>query len=223
MAVRNRNGWLYTDFYCILPNGSKTRCVESTGLKDTQGNRKLVEAKNKSITYELKHGRFDYLHFFPDGTKAKHFKKGSDLTLKEWWEQYLSEKTVRPSTFENLIDRRTIRISPALGHMCLGDISEPELLVFRKGLQDSGLKNNAINKIMDQVCGCLRKAAKRKLIAENPCAGIKRLAEERRDIYPFSVDELRHFLTFLEGMIRSGVTLSIFGFIPACALERSAP
>ena len=86
--MRNRNGWLYLDFYCYGPDGRKIRCVESTGLKDTKFNRKRIEDKDKAIRYELKHGRFDYLHFFPNGTKAHIFTpQQSNITLDEWWER----------------------------------------------------------------------------------------------------------------------------------------
>ena len=64
MAVRSRGKTIYIDFYCYLPDGRKIRCVESTALKDTERNRKIVESKDKAIQYELKHGRFNYLHFF---------------------------------------------------------------------------------------------------------------------------------------------------------------
>ena len=74
MAVRLRGKVIYIDFYCYLPDGRRVRCVESTGLKDNDRNWKIAESKNKAIQFELKHGSFDYLHFFPNGSKSKYFK-----------------------------------------------------------------------------------------------------------------------------------------------------
>ena len=47
-----------------------------------------LEAKHKSVTYELQYGHFDYLHFVPNGTKAKHFKRDAALTPDKWQEKY---------------------------------------------------------------------------------------------------------------------------------------
>ena len=81
MAVRIRNNTLFLDYYCYLPDGRKMRCRESTGLCDNKKNRKIVEAKDKAIRYELKHGKFDYLHFFPHGSKVKYFREPSSDIL----------------------------------------------------------------------------------------------------------------------------------------------
>lgn len=200
MAVVNREGWLYLDFYCYAPNGQKTRCREATGLRDNKKNLQVIEAKDKAIKYELKHGKFDYLHFFPNGAKARVFKMPTgDILFSEWWDSWLAEKTLRENTERGWKSSYRIHIRPHFGHLLLSQIDEHEVLVFRKILEQKGLKANSINdKIIKPLCMCLLRAQKRGLIAYYPCEDIRRLTEQPPDIDPFSFDELRKFLSFLE-------------------------
>src|SRR4030042_655884 len=95
MSVKLRGQNLYIYFRCYLPSGRKALCAESTGLKDNEKNRKIAQDKDKAIAYHLKTGRFDYLAFFPEGSKSKYFKKPqSDYVFSEWWDKWLEEKTI---------------------------------------------------------------------------------------------------------------------------------
>ena len=146
MAVRSRNNWLFIDFYCYLPDGRKSRCREKTGLRDNKKNRKVAEDKDKAIKYELQHGRFDYLHFFPTGSKAKYFRTpASDILFSEWWDQWLSEKSLRYNTERGWKSSYRVHIEPYFGHFTLSQITEHEMLVFRKTLEQKGLKEVSIN------------------------------------------------------------------------------
>jgi integrase len=196
MAVRIRNNTLFIDFYCYLPDGRKIRCRESTGLIDNKKNRKIIQAKDKAISYELKHGNFDYLHFFPNGSKAKYFKKAlTPYTLSEWWDKWLSEKSLRINTERGYDSTYRVHLGPAFGYYQLTDINEHELLVFRKTLEAKRLKASTINdRIMKPLCMCLLHAYKRGVISTYPCESIRRLAEEITDIDPFSFEELKIFL-----------------------------
>ena len=197
--MRNRNGWLYLDFYCYGPDGRKIRAVESTGLKETKHNRKRMEDKDKAIRYELKHGRFDYLHFFPNGAKANRFKpQQSDITLNEWWDRFNAERSVRPQTFYTQDKYYDFHIRKSFGYFRLVDIDESAILVFRKELQGKSLKNSTINTLTSYIKACLRKAEIRGLIHQHPFSNIKPLEEEKRDIEPFSFDELNYLLDFLK-------------------------
>ena len=196
MAVRTRGQYLVIDFRCYLPNGRKARCIESTGLKDSARNRKVAEAKDKAIAYELKHGRFNYLHFFPDGSKAKHFKATlDDMLFSEWWEEWFAEKSVRPGTARLYQVTYEQYMGPHFGNHYLSQITEHEILVFRKYLEDGrNLKISTINQVIKTLCMCLSKAHKRGLVDEYACEDIKRLTENEADIQPFTFDELDHLL-----------------------------
>lgn len=201
MAVRVKNNRLFLDFYCYLPDGRKIRCREYTKLEDTKKNRKILESKDKAIQYELAHGRFDYLHFFPHGSRAKLFRKPSCHKLfSEWWEEWMEEKSVRYNTEKGWKSSYRVHLGPHFGHFQLKDITDHEILVFRKLCEEKGLKKSTINsKLIKPLCMALLRAHKRGLIDSYPCDGIRRLVEQRPDIDPFSFDELITFLNFLKG------------------------
>lgn len=200
MAVRIRNNILFLDFYCYLPDGRKTRCRESTGLSNTKKNCKIVESKDKAIRYELKHGKFNYLHFFPHGSKAHYFRQpSSDILFSDWWDQWLSEKSLRYNTSASWNSSYRCHIGPHFGHLKLSDIDEHEILVFRKRIEGKGLKASSINaKIMKPLCMALLRAQRRGLIPTYPCQDIKTLTEDIPEVDPFSFDELKVFLDTLK-------------------------
>lgn len=199
MAIRARRGRLYLDFYTYLPDGRKVRCMESTGLTDTQKNRRVVEAKDRAVRYHLKNGSFRYLEFFPHGSKAKYFRRGSQgsQTLSEFWDDWLNEKVIRNNTLRSY-HNAWLRVGPVLGHMALQEIGEHEILVFRAGLEGAGLKTSTVNVYIMVLCMALRSAKKRGLIKKYPCEEIRRLKEVKAEMNPFSFEELKGWLEFLE-------------------------
>ncbi|MBW1825104.1 MAG: DUF3596 domain-containing protein [Deltaproteobacteria bacterium] len=202
MAVRieKKTNILFIDFYCYTPDGRKTRCRESTGFKDNEKNRKIPQDKNKAIQYELKHGKFDYLHFFPHGSKAHLFKPlSSDMQFSEWWDKWISEKSLRYNTAKGWTSSFKTHIGPHFGHYFLSQIVEHEILVFRKMLETKGLKANTINdKVMKPLRMALLQAYRRGHIPTYPCSNIKKLSEHIPDIDPFTFDELKQFLQVLK-------------------------
>ena len=200
MSVVEQKGWLYLDFHFYLPDGRRVRTREATGQRDTKKNRKGAEAKNRAIRYHLRNGTFDYLTFFPHGAKARYFQDArSTLTFSEWWDQWISEKSLRPTTERGWNSSFRVHLEPHFGHYLLSDIDEHEILVFRKSLEAKGLKPSTINdKIIKPLCMVLYRAHARGLIDRYPCTEIKRLSEPPIDIDPFSFDELRQFLDVLK-------------------------
>lgn len=201
MSVRtNRHGRLIIDFSFSGPDGKKViRCRESTGLKDTEKNRKIAVAKDRAIQYELKHGKFDYLHFFPDGAKASLFKRAGEVPiLSDWWDTWMGEKSLRWNTEKGWNSSFRVHILPHFGHTLINQITDHEILVFRKRLEKKGLKASTINdKIIKPLCMCLLRAYDTGIISGYACKNIRRLTEERVDIQPFTFDELTHFLQTL--------------------------
>ena len=196
MAVTKYNKILYLDFYCHLPDGRKVRCRESTGFKDNKRNRHVTEAKDRVIKYELRHGTFDYLRHFPNGSKAKYFNRPfSKMFFSEWWDHWLSEKILRQGTEKGYDSVFRVHLGPAFGHYPISAINDHEIFVFRKLLQEKGLQNSTINdRVMKPLCMALYRAYKRGLISKYPCDEISRLTEQAPDIDPFSFDELIIFL-----------------------------
>jgi integrase len=199
MAVRIIGKRLYLEFRCYLPDGRRVKCTESSGLEPTKKNLAIVKAKEKAISYELRHGRFDYLHFFPHGSKAKHFRGtlGNRMSFGEFWGGWVAEKSIRRSTRANFDSSYRHQIAPYFAHMMLGEITEHHILMFRRHLEETGLRVATINARVRQVCMALLHAHRRRLIPAYPCQEVKRLVEPQVDIEPFTFDELNHLLEVL--------------------------
>jgi integrase len=196
MGVRNRGQRIVIDFRCYLPSGERVRCVESEG-PDTEKNRKRVKSKWKAIEYHLKENTFNYLSFFPHGSKVKHFQKPkSIIPFSEWYETWLSEISTRRSTESNYRSQYNKHFKNHFGHRYISDIESSDIKVFRKLLEKT-LQPNTINTYLKPLCKCFAEAKKRDLISEYPCEGLGSLAEGRVQVDPFNFEELRHFLDYL--------------------------
>lgn len=208
MAVGKRADKLVIDFRCYLPSGKRVRCVEYEG-KGTAKNRKRVESKWKALQYALDNGSFNYLEFFPHGSKAKYFKDSSDMLFSDWWEQWLSALSIRESTQYNYEKQYEIHFSKHFGHRPISDIKRHDILVFRKILEQT-LKPNTINTYMKPLKSCLLEAYRQNLIAEYPCERIGALSEHQPAIDPFSFDELKHWLEYLHKKDKAFYRLILF-------------
>jgi hypothetical protein len=111
------------------------------------------------------------------------------MLFSEWWESWLGEKSLRPTTERNWKSVYRVHIGPHFGHYRLSEINEHEILVFRKMLEEKGLKASTINdKIIKTLCMALYRANKRGHLGCYPCEEIKRLSENIPDIDPFSFE-----------------------------------
>jgi len=195
MAIRIRNGWISLEFSCWLPDGRKVRCSESLRLKDTKRNMELARQKDKAIKYHLGAGTFNYLQFFPHGVKAKHFRSSaSTTTMREWWENWVILKSVKPTTLLHYKGHYRNHIAPHFGHYQLEDITTDQIEIFRQMLKGKGFTASTINQITKTLCSLLRKASQRGIVSTYACDEIESLTERRPDVDPFSFDELRHLL-----------------------------
>lgn len=200
MPVTSKRGWLYINFTCDLPGGRRSRRREATRLNDTPKNRKLAQAKDKAIQYELRTHQFDYLRHFPHGAMAQAFRehRGRDPLFSEWWNEWILEKALRPNTARNWESVYRVHLGPAFGARALSEITDHEVLVYRKRLLDRGLSPSTINdKIIKVLCMALYRAHERGILTTYPCRGLGRLAENPPEIEPFTFDEIVHFLNVL--------------------------
>lgn len=198
MAIRKRGKTLFIDFRCYTQESVRLRCRESEG-PDTVKNRKRVQQKWKAIEYHLKQNTFDYLKFFPYGAKAEHFaNKKEDMTFSEFWEKWTSGRAVRKGTEYNADLLYENHLKPYFGEWHISDVTEQEVLIWRKNITNKGMKESTVNTYMRILCGCLKSATKQNLIDAFPCEDIKRLKELQPDIEPLSFEELNHLLDYLE-------------------------
>src|SRR5262249_17009963 len=70
---------------------------EGTSLKNTPENRALLQVRADLISQEMREGRFDYLYHFPDGNKARLFRKEAERpittkTVKSYYKGWIKRQ-----------------------------------------------------------------------------------------------------------------------------------
>src|SRR5438309_1511794 len=80
-TVRTQNGYLQYRVRSKLIPGYYSK--ESTGIPDARAHREQrreMEHRARLMSLEMKAGRFSYLEWFPNGSKADHFRTQADGT-----------------------------------------------------------------------------------------------------------------------------------------------
>jgi len=179
------------------------RCREQTLLVDTPANRKKLELVLKKIEREIQLGSFDYSRYFPHSKRAVQFRvePGSSNTgtpkFSEFAEVWYLESSVRLKRsvlkgYRYTLDKELL---PYFGHFEVGAIRKQDILAFRTEFATFVRKNgkvrapSTVNNVMKPLRGILTEAAER-FDFDNPVKNIKKLIEPRKDIKPFSFDEV---------------------------------
>jgi integrase len=85
-------------------------------------------------------------------------------------------------------------LRPAFGQVRVSDLSEARVRQFIAGLQDAGLSPRRLNYVVLVLKMIVRVAVRRRLLRDDPLAGIRPLREPRTEVDPFSPEEVDAFL-----------------------------
>ena len=205
--VKERNGRLA---YRLFWNGY--RSWEGTGVRSTDKRRARMEAKAAVMSQEMAEGRFDYLHWFPNGAKAHIFKatatpKTAPKTLREYVERTWLPRKVAPNVRRSLAQtyRKHWRkhICPAFGGCPLTAITTAALEDFKVKLtaaepQGKGLKVKTARDVIDATFRAIVRDARRvdHVVTADPFADLTwpRKVVPKPD--PFTADERDSLLDF---------------------------
>lgn len=189
MIKANSCGYLCIDFRY---RGKRKRL--STGLKDTQPNRRLVALKAKAIEHDIKVNRKLDIHKYFPKVRDKREAAGNQ-TLAQFFEFYVAEKTIRQTSMANMMSCWENHIEPYFGNFPLVNITKHEVLVFRNWLlEEKKLANSSVNLFMTQLAMILARAHQEGLIPTYPSQKVGQLDVEKNKISPFSFDELKALL-----------------------------
>lgn len=203
-SVNQRGGKLFFDF-----RYGGSRCREYTALSDTPANRRRMEAVLKKIEEDIALNRFDYRRYFPNSPMAARFSSANapaavpestdpvtDATplFKAFAEDWYRDKSVEwrrsyQEAVRFILDKHLL---PALGDLHLAQIDRARVLALRTHLATDGARQRnpaTTNKIMGILSMVMAEATLR-LSTTNPCASVKRLKLKRKDIQPFTMDEV---------------------------------
>lgn len=179
------------------------RCREQTLLEDTLGNRKRLEKLLRKIEREITLGSFQYAKYFPHSARAKVFgaqpsssQTGTPL-FRDFSKLWFDENEVRWKYSVRRGYTLTLNnfLIPHFGHFEVGAITKSDVLQYRaKLLKERGRGGcirspSHINNLFKPLRGILIEASER-FDFPNPIVGVKKLREPKKDIKPFSLDEV---------------------------------
>ena len=179
------------------------RCREQTLLEDTPSNRSRLQKVLDKIEREIATGVFSYAKYFPHSKRAAEFRPlpssshtGTPL-FRDFAEIWMSENVVRWKKSVIKGYRYTLEnpLFPRFGHYEVGAITKADILAFRAELSTTlgkgGIKRSPsrINNIMKPLRGILGEASER-YDFPNPFRSIKKIPEGKKEIHPFTLDEV---------------------------------
>ncbi|GAB3681718.1 Arm DNA-binding domain-containing protein [Salinisphaera aquimarina] len=204
------------------------RCREYTALDDTKSNRKRMKSVAEKMDAEITLGTFAYRHYFPDSRGAARFdqhtfdseenQSATTPLFRDFADTWWLENEIRWRRNTQLGNRAVLNrhLLPAFGDCPIAEITKADVLAFRaevaKCAGRSGnvtLSPKTINNLMGVFNMIMTEAADR-FEFPNPVRNIKRLRLRRKDIQPFSLDEVRLILDTVRSDYKQYFTLRFF-------------
>lgn len=210
-----KDGYLYIDF-----RWRGVRCREATRFVDNSDNRTQVRRTVRQIDGEIAAGSFDYLKWFPQGRRAALFAPPHSTAppiYREYVRRWLEDKQARLGAGTAYDWRRIVesRLIPTFGdrHLCEIDVEAIDGFIAalkhgaasvppppvttdrrRRPREPKKLSNRRVNIILKVLRQSLDRAVAKGWLADNPARKIDLLREEKPDIDPFSLAEVKTFL-----------------------------
>ena len=233
VGLRSETGTLYFDF-----SYKGKRCREQTTLKDTPRNRRNMEKVLEKIERAIVDGTFDYANFFPGSRRAEQFAKDErqhaprrlevvhSMPVDEidtpyfvdFAETWFSENQIAWRLNTQKMHRCHLRkhLVPRFGHRRVHEITRGELMSFRStlGVIETGESKRerspkTVNEIMGTLTAILKEASIR-FGFSNPGEGIKRLNVRKKDIQPFTLEDVERFLAAVRSDYKPYFTVRFF-------------
>ena len=216
IRLRPATGCLFLDF-----RYRGIRCREQTVLPDAPANRKKLQALLDRIEAEITLGTFEYGRYFPNSPQAAKFaaalpQGGGQYPLwREFVQAWLAQKEPewRRSHITQVHYMLDHWLLPVFGERPINLITKTEILNFRaEVLRRPGpagrehLSARTVNHIMAPLRMAMRAASEQYAIP-NSYAGIKALKTKKSHVEPFTLDEVRLFLTQVRADFRNYYTV----------------
>lgn len=203
------------------------RCREYTALEDTAANRNKMKKVLRRLEAEIALGSFNYAEFFPgsknaekfSGVKARPKQVAGDTPFftdyaETWFEHMkIGWRRSHIATMRSTVDRHLI---PYFGEKEVSRITKVDVKEFRARLSkikgrsgNDSLSAKTINRII-QILGQILAEAADDYDFNNPVDKIKRLKQQRVDIQPFSIQEVKLILASVREDFRDYFTVRFF-------------
>lgn len=207
------------------------RCREQTSLLDTPTNRASMEKLLAKIEAEITLEQFDYLSYFPNsknGRQIAYIKDEKPILaptrndeipyFEAFANLWLMENRVRwrTATFEMQEGLLRRHILPHFGREPINTITKADVLGFRAELGSVVINNGTKHlsaKTINEICGTLKaildEAADRYEYT-SPTERLKRLKIQKRDIKPFTLEEVKLLIENVREDYKHYLTVRLF-------------
>lgn len=192
---RVRDGKVHLD---VIIDGERFR--RSTGRPSTPANLKYVE-KNWQSEYDRLIGKSSEIEI-NDG----------EITVEVYGKKSLEAHRTdrRENTHKEYEGIFKQRIIPVFGNMPLSKIVQTDLMAWQGLLKDEGLSPKRIHNIRMVLQGIMNDAYADGLINRSPFQGLKGVKQKSADVYPFTLDEVRHILSNADGWFQNFLGVAFF-------------
>jgi len=209
-------GKLYFDF-----RYKNQRCREYTKLPDTPANRRRMGQIIQRIDAEITLGSFDYAAYFPESKKAQQFAlpetpQGAIPLFKQFaqlW--YANMKMSWRDSYQTTVETIVVnRLIPHFGKLVVSSIKKQDIVEFRTSLakvitrNKTPLSAHSINRHIKILYAILNDAADQ--FEFTSIATLKPLKEQKTDIYPLTLSEVRRFLDAVRQDFKPYYTVRFF-------------
>lgn len=232
VRVRSETGRIFFD---ISLNGQRFK--ELTQLEGTAANLAKAQKLADKMNADMLAGNFIFTKYFPNSPRAKQFAETSVVqqsgaappptaatvardvpTFAIFAEQFFREQSVgwRQGTRDWTRSILDAHLKPKFGHLLLTEITREMALEFRVELSEKrtragtpALKPKSINTIMRILTAIMTEASLRYHFS-NPMTRIKRLKGQKRDIFPFNLDEVKSIIQAVRPDYRPYMEVAFF-------------
>ena len=221
--VSERNGKLLFDFSYM-----GQRCREQTTLPDTKENRTRLNLVLKKIEAKIELGIFEYREYFPNSKAAdkldkldlqRRMVKGQTTPkFEEFAEHWFKtiEPTWRLNTINGYRNYYEKRILPCWQGYEVSSITRKDILQFRSHVaklvnENTGnrLEPSTVNKTLKIFRMIINEAADQYEFT-SPYRNVQMLKEPKKEIRPFSLDEVQSIINNIQPHFRFYVTTRFF-------------
>jgi integrase len=214
-SFHSKDGYLYVDF-----RWRGLRFREATRLRDSVENRAQIRRTVRQIDGEIAARTFDYLLWFPQGRRAALFAAPESATpplYRDYVKKWLDDKQARLGAgtaydWQRIVESRLI---PTFGSYQVSEIDvemiEGLIAALKRGAapvppapdtkdrrrkprDPKKLSNRRVNIILKVLRQSLDRAVAKGWLPDNPARRIDLLREEKPEIEPLSLTEVKTFL-----------------------------
>lgn len=232
VRLRSETSTLFYDF-----RYQGVRCREQTSLTDVPENRQCMEDLLRRIESAIRSGTFNYADYFPSSKNIARFGRKPNVApivqpqavatstsqlvatptfrqFSDTWFQQMSPQW-RESTREAYRGLLDVYLLPEFGDKPLAEITRDDVLTARAKFAAHRLRNGkqrsakSVNEAMGLFSTIMAEACMRYPI-KNPTARIKRLKEQRVDVFPFKLDEVQLILSKVRADYKNYLTVRFF-------------